>query len=50
MKIAVGNRRTQKKWVNRDWSWEELVSRCSQTTRTAETVAEYRKVFTPLDL
>lgn len=47
MKIAVGNRRTQKKWVNRDWSWEELVSRCSQTTRTAETVAEYRKLPKP---
>ena len=47
MKIAVGNRRTQKKWVNRDWTWEELLSRCSQTVRTSETVAEYRKLPKP---
>lgn len=47
MRIAVGNRRTQKKWVNKDMSWEEFAQRCSQTVRTTETVAEYRKMSKP---
>ena len=44
MKIAVGNSRMDKKWKNRDISWEELCKRVSSTIRTTETVEEYRKL------
>lgn len=43
MKIAVGNSRMDKKWKNRDISWEEFCTRISATIRTTETVAEYKK-------
>lgn len=44
MKIAVGNSRMDKKWKNRDISWEDLCTRVSTTIRTTETVEEYRKL------
>ena len=44
MKIAVGNSRMDKKWKNRDISWEDLRARVSSTIRTTETVEEYRKL------
>ena len=44
MKIAVGNSRMDKKWKNREISWEELCQRVSVTIRTTETVEEYRKL------
>lgn len=44
MKIAVGNSRMDKKWKNKDISWEDLCARCSSTIRTTETVEEYRKL------
>lgn len=44
MKIAVGNSRMDKKWKNRDISWEDLCQRVSFTIRTTETVEEYRKL------
>lgn len=44
MKIAVGNSRMDKKWKNRDVSWEDLCQRVSSTIRTTETVEEYRKL------
>lgn len=44
MKIAVGNSRIDKKWKNRDISWEDLCQRVSSTIRTTETVEEYRKL------
>lgn len=44
MKIAVGNSRMDKKWKNRDISWENLCNRVSSTIRTTETVEEYRKL------
>ena len=44
MKIAVGNSRMDKKWKNRDISWEDLCQRVSSTIRTTETVEEYRKL------
>lgn len=44
MKIAVGNSRMDKKWKNRDISWEDLCNRVSSTIRTTETVEEYRKL------
>lgn len=47
MRIAVGNSRMDKKWKNKDISWEELKEKCSQTIRTTETVAEYRKMSKP---
>jgi hypothetical protein len=44
MRIALGKSRMALKWKNEDWSWEKLVERCSQTLRTKETVAEYKKM------
>ena len=44
MRIAIGKSRMACKWKNEDWSWEQLVERCSQTLRTKETVAEYKKL------
>ena len=40
MKIAVGNSRMDKKWKNRDISWEDLCARVGSTIRTTETVEE----------
>jgi len=47
MRIAVGNSRMDKKWKNREMTWEEFKEKCSQTIRTTETVAEYRKMSKP---
>ena len=44
MKIAVGNSRMDKKWKNREISWDELCRNVSVTQRTTETVEEYRKL------
>lgn len=44
MKIAVGNSRMDKRWKNRDISWEDFCAKVSQTQRTTETVEEYRKL------
>ncbi len=44
MKIAVGNSRMDKKWKNRDISWENFLTRVSTTIRTTETVSEFRKM------
>ena len=44
MKIAVGNSRMDKKWKNREISWEEFCTKVSTTQRTTETVEEYRKL------
>lgn len=44
MKIAVGNSRMDKKWKNRDISWEDLIARVKSTIRTTETISEYRKM------
>lgn len=44
MKIAVGNSRMDKKWKNRDISWDDLCKKVSVTQRTTETVEEYRKL------
>lgn len=51
MKIAVGNSRMDKKWKNRDISWEDFCARVSTTQRTTETVEEWNpmeKVTFPL--
>lgn len=39
--IATANSRTSKTWKNKTTSWVWLVERCRETTRTAETMAEY---------
>ena len=44
MKIAVGNSRMDKKWKNREISWDELCEKVSVSIRTTETVEEYRKL------
>ena len=41
MKIAIGNSRMDKRWKNREMSWEEFLGRVSATIRTSETVSEY---------
>ena len=40
--IALGNSRKTKKWKNKTMRWSELLDRLSSTTRTPETVAEYK--------
>lgn len=47
MRIAVGNSRMDKKWKNKEMSWEDFKQKCSQTIRTTETVSEYRKMSKP---
>ncbi|MGM9938073.1 MAG: VapE domain-containing protein [Candidatus Ornithomonoglobus sp.] len=44
MRISVANSRTAKKWKTVEMTWEQFVKRCSHTFRTAETMAEYRKL------
>lgn len=40
--IATGNSRKTKSWKNKTVQWSALLDRLSQTTRTPETVAEYK--------
>ena len=40
--VALGNTRKTKTWKNKPMLWSELLDRLSTTTRTAETVAEYK--------
>lgn len=44
MKIAIGNSRMDKKWKNKEVTWEQFLNRVSKTIRTTETVSEYRKL------
>jgi predicted P-loop ATPase len=43
MKIAYGNSRFTKKWVNKRTSFEEFCARLETPRRTTETVSEYKK-------
>ena len=40
--IALGNSRKTKTWKNKPLKWSELLDRLATTTRTPETLAEYR--------
>ena len=40
--VALGNSRKTKTWKNKPMQWSELLDRLATTTRTAETVAEYK--------
>lgn len=40
--VALGNSRKAKTWTNKPVRWSELLDRLSTTTRTPETVAEYK--------
>ena len=40
--VATGNNRKTKSWKNKTLQWSELLQRLSTTTRTPETVAEYK--------
>ena len=42
--IAVGNSRKVKKWKNKTLLWSDLLEKLQNTTRTSETLAEYRKM------
>ena len=42
--IATAGSRLAKKWKNKKVTWEELVGKCKETTRTQETVAEYKSM------
>ncbi|MCC8022350.1 MAG: virulence-associated E family protein [Clostridiales bacterium] len=44
MKIAVGNSRMDKRWKNKDLSWEAFKSTVRATKRTTETAVEFRKM------
>ena len=40
--VALGNSRKTKTWKNKKMKWSELLARLSTTTKTPETVAEYK--------
>ena len=40
--VAYGNSRTTKTWKNKPTAWSDLLDRFASTTRTPETVAEYK--------
>ncbi len=40
--VALGNSRKTKKWKNRTVLWSELLDKLKNTTRTPETMAEYK--------
>lgn len=40
--VALGNSRKTKTWKNKTLTWSELLDRLATTTRTPETVAEYK--------
>lgn len=40
--VALGVSRKTKKWKNKPLKWSELLDRLAKTTRTAETVSEYK--------
>ncbi|WP_196479847.1 virulence-associated E family protein [Clostridium tyrobutyricum] len=42
--IATGRNRKETKWKNKEMKWSEFLDRVSQTTRTAETYEEYKKL------
>ena len=44
LSIAMGRSRMDKKWKNQELMWSDLVRRLSETQRTNETVAEYKKL------
>ena len=41
--IAIGRSRYEEQWKNRTITWSAFVERCSKTTRTSETFADYQK-------
>lgn len=45
--ISTAGSRTALRWKNATLLWSELLARLSQTTRTRETLAEYRKLSKP---
>ena len=47
MQIAVANSRKDKVWKNIDISWDEFLTKVSNTNRTAESVEDYRKLPKP---
>lgn len=42
--IATAHSRLSKKWQNKSWKWSDIIARCAEPKRTAETVAEYRRM------
>ena len=44
VKIAVCNRKTDAKFKNQEWTWEDIVQRNRTPIRTSETVMEYPKL------
>ncbi|WP_196007891.1 virulence-associated E family protein [Clostridium tyrobutyricum] len=42
--IAVGRNRKELKWKNKQMKWSEFLDRVNQTTSTAETYEEYKKL------
>lgn len=42
--IATAHKRYSKKWKNKRTHWQDLVNRCADTERTAETMGEYLKM------
>ncbi len=45
--ISVANSRSSQKWRNKKTTWSRFVERCSNVTRTSETLAEYKAMPKP---
>lgn len=44
IKVATGGSRFEKKWKNKSTPWSSVVEQITKTTRTRETLAEYKKM------
>lgn len=44
MRISIGRSRTDTKWKLQDLTWDELCEKLSKTTRTRETMNEYKRM------
>ena len=42
--VATAHSRLARRWRNRSWRWSELLARCEQTQRTAESMGEYLRM------
>ena len=42
--LATAHSRLSKKWKNKKWKWSDIVTRCSETKRTGESMRDFLKM------
>lgn len=42
--IATAHSRLSKKWRNKSWKWSEILAKCTEPTRTGESMREYLRM------